>query len=342
MSRNTDKGSIVVNTKDAEDMLQDFTKEEAGEIFMALLAYANRGEEYETDDRSMRILFRTIQANINRNNQRYDEKCERNRQAIKKRWEKPEEDGEQAAPNTNTNVQHEYGRIQTNTNVQNEYGRIQTNKTNTYRDRDRDNNIAAPLPRERARETLETTETTEKAEKTTEKAQDSGEKVNCQRLCSQFNRAMRDARIPKIKRIAGQRREFLLARAREYGPVAVYRVILKAARSDFLNGGGDSGWVASFEWIFRPNNFPKVLDGYYDNQPPTTTTAIQTNGEFKHDTAETPAKGGWANSRSGQRAAEQRERIQGYASVAGKWRQIADSDAAKVANKGQPAANVPR
>ena len=342
MSRNTDKGSIVVNTKDAEDMLQDFTKEEAGEIFMALLAYANRGEEYETDDRSMRILFRTIQANINRNNQRYDEKCERNRQAIKKRWEKPEEDGEQAAPNTNTNVQNEYGRIQTNTNVQNEYGRIQTNKTNTYRDRDRDNNIAAPLPRERARETLETTETTEKAEKTTEKAQDSGEKVNCQRLCSQFNRAMRDARIPKIKRIAGQRREFLLARAREYGPVAVYRVILKAARSDFLNGGGDSGWVASFEWIFRPNNFPKVLDGYYDNQPPTTTTAIQTNEEFKHDTAETPAKGGWANSRSGQRAAEQRERIQGYASVAGKWRQIADSDAAKVANKGQPAANVPR
>lgn len=47
MSRNTDKSSIIINTKDAENMLQDFTKEEAGEIFMALLAYANRGEEFK-------------------------------------------------------------------------------------------------------------------------------------------------------------------------------------------------------------------------------------------------------------------------------------------------------
>ena len=56
MSRNTDKGSIVVNTKDAEDMLQDFTKEEAGEIFMVLLAYANRGDEYETGCRGAHLL----------------------------------------------------------------------------------------------------------------------------------------------------------------------------------------------------------------------------------------------------------------------------------------------
>ena len=90
MSRNTDKSSIVINTKDAENILQDFTKEEAGEIFMALLAYANRGEEFKTDDRSMRTLFRTLQANIDRNNERYEEKCERNRQIAMEREKRQE------------------------------------------------------------------------------------------------------------------------------------------------------------------------------------------------------------------------------------------------------------
>lgn len=352
--------AFTISSVDTEELLRDYTAEETGEIFKALLAYANRGEEFESGDRSMRTLFKTIQANIERNYVKYEEKCERNRQIAQEREkkrkrtdlqeEKQAVSNETQTPPADTNVHVRARTLPNEIENENEIN-IQEEPLGSSMSELRSDAPSAPLPRERARETtekletretLETTETTETAEKTTEKAQNSGEKVNCQRLCSQFNRAMRDARIPKIKRIAGQRREFLLARAREYGPVAVYRVILKAARSDFLNGGGNSGWVASFEWIFRPNNFPKVLDGYYDNQPPTTTTAIQTNGEFKHDTAETPATGGWANSRSGQRAAEQRERIQGYASVAGKWRQIADSDAAKVANKGQPAANVPR
>lgn len=339
--------AFTISSVDTEELLRDYTAEETGEIFKALLAYANRGEEFESGDRSMRTLFKIIQANIERNYVKYEEKCERNRQIAQEREKKRKrtdlQEEKQAVSNeTQTPPADTFVHVRARTlpnEIENENEiNIQEEPLGSSMSELRSDAPSAPLPRERARETTEKLETRE----TTETAQNSGEKVNCMRLCSQFNRAMRDARIPKIKRIAGQRREFLLARAREYGPVAVYRVILKAARSDFLNGGGDSGWVASFEWIFRPNNFPKVLDGYYDNQPPTTTTAIQTNGEFKHDTAETPAKGGWANSRSGQRAAEQRERIQGYASVAGKWRQIADSDAAKVANKGQPAANVPR
>lgn len=352
--------AFTISSVDTEELLRDYTAEETGEIFKALLAYANRGEEFESGDRSMRTLFKTIQANIERNYVKYEEKCERNRQIAQEREkkrkrtdlqeEKQAVSNETQTPPADTNVHVRARTLPNEIENENEIN-IQEEPLGSSMSELRSDAPSAPLPRERARETtekletretLETTETTETAEKTTEKAQNSGEKVNCQRLCSQFNRAMRDARIPKIKRIAGQRREFLLARAREYGPVAVYRVILKAARSDFLNGGGNSGWVASFEWIFRPNNFPKVLEGYYDSN---RHTVQQTNGDCGNETAHTAhtaATGGWANSRSGQRAAEQRERIQGYASVAGKWRQIADSDAAKVANKGQPAANVPR
>ena len=53
---------------------------------------------------------------------------------------------------------------------------------------------------------------------------------------------------------------------REYGKDAVLTAIKKAAESDFLNGCGNKAFVASFDWIFRPTNFPKVLEGNYDNK----------------------------------------------------------------------------
>ena len=56
----------------------------------------------------------------------------------------------------------------------------------------------------------------------------------------------------------------VMARAREYGEDAVYEVITRAARSPFLNGGGNKVFVADFDWLMRPNTFPKVLEGNYD------------------------------------------------------------------------------
>lgn len=75
-----------------------------------------------------------------------------------------------------------------------------------------------------------------------------------------------DAIIPRVQVIGGQRKQYLLARLREYGKDTVEDVVRKAAVSDFLNGKNSKAWVATFDWMFRPNNFPKVLDGNYDNR----------------------------------------------------------------------------
>ena len=332
MSRNTDKSSIVINTKDAENILQDFTKEEAGEIFMALLAYANRGEEFKTDDRSMRTLFRTLQANIDRNNERYEEKCERNRQIAMEREKKRKE-----AREKDKKEEHERTRTCTNVNkrertspigigIGNEIGiGINNKEFNNIKEAkastSETSSDAASEPHAGARNEAKPT-----------KKED---KIDFEKVRQQFNRIMEAKKIPKLKgKIAGQRKAFFEARVRENGIVSVYRVMIKAAESNFLNGGGGKGWIANFEWIYRPNNFPKVLDGYYDNQRPPQTPTIQTNGGFRNETTSTPANGGRGNNRNEQRATEQRERIQGYAGVASKWRQIADSDAATMGNEG--------
>ena len=145
---------------------------------------------------------------------------------------------------------------------------------------------------------------------------------------------MQDKAIPKLKgKIAGQRKAFFEARVREYGITSAYRVMIKAAESGFLNGGGRNGWLANFEWIFRPNNFPKVLDGYYDNPQPQPQVPTATIGGYNNGT-ETPAASGRTINRNEQRATEQRERIQGYAGIASKWRQTADGDATAMGHEG--------
>jgi hypothetical protein len=81
-----------------------------------------------------------------------------------------------------------------------------------------------------------------------------------------FNKKVEKSLIPQIKSITGKRKSMLLARIREFGVENVYKAFEKAAASNFLNGGGNKGFVADFTWIVRPNNFPKVLEGNYDNR----------------------------------------------------------------------------
>ena len=72
--------------------------------------------------------------------------------------------------------------------------------------------------------------------------------------------------IPTIRSIDGQRRSSTMARIREHGKPAFAEAVKKAAESDFLNGKNDRGWVADFDWMIKPNNFIKVLEGNYDNR----------------------------------------------------------------------------
>lgn len=81
-----------------------------------------------------------------------------------------------------------------------------------------------------------------------------------------FNGAMEGRQIPTITQLQQSRRGQLNARMREHGKEALRTVVLKAADSTFLNGGGEKSFIASFDWIFRPSNFTKILEGNFDNK----------------------------------------------------------------------------
>ena len=81
-----------------------------------------------------------------------------------------------------------------------------------------------------------------------------------------FNGEVANTAIKCIKVISKERKRLLDARVKEYGKEAVANVIKKAVASNFLNGSAKETFVATFDWLIRPRNFLKTLEGNYDNR----------------------------------------------------------------------------
>ncbi|MBQ6265142.1 MAG: helix-turn-helix domain-containing protein [Clostridia bacterium] len=85
-----------------------------------------------------------------------------------------------------------------------------------------------------------------------------------QRIIDKWN----NAGLKAIKGIkpGSSRCKMLGARLREYGEEQITEAVEKAKTSPFLNGRNTKGWVITFDWFLRPDNFIKVLEGNYDER----------------------------------------------------------------------------
>lgn len=92
----------VIMYYDLLEQLQDFTDEQFGKITRAMIKYDRDGIEPQFNDIQIRLAFNILKPTIDRNKQEYQEKCDKNRENINKRWKKQD-----------TN---EYDGIRTNTN----------------------------------------------------------------------------------------------------------------------------------------------------------------------------------------------------------------------------------
>lgn len=74
--------------------------------------------------------------------------------------------------------------------------------------------------------------------------------------------------IKPISKISNTSKRYkaLQARIREYTEDDVIKAIDKIRHSKFLQGKNDKGWMITFDWFVAPNNFPKVLEGNYDDK----------------------------------------------------------------------------
>lgn len=70
--------------------------------------------------------------------------------------------------------------------------------------------------------------------------------------------------FPAVIKLTEARKRAIKARLKDYGLEEIKRAFSLAEQSDFLKGS--SGWQASFDWLMKPANMTKVLEGNYTNR----------------------------------------------------------------------------
>lgn len=93
---------------------------------------------------------------------------------------------------------------------------------------------------------------------------DEAKSIDYEAIKSRWNEETGGA-LGKLMMITGKRREMVRARIRETSVDDFFTMIHNAATSSFLRGDNQRGWTATFDWCIKPNNYPKVLEGRYND-----------------------------------------------------------------------------
>lgn len=236
-------------------LIEGLTDEQLGQLTRAIFLYARDGIIIKLDP-VVRMAFVFIKDNIERNQDKYQAKCEKNRQIALERERKKREAREKVE---NTNVHERSRTCENNTNV---------HERSPYdNDNDNDNDVSKETDNIPSKEGLSISE---------------NPKVDPARRCAKIDFAaiknywntkhdQTGSAMRRLTLMSDQRKSNVRARIREYGGDVqkVYKAIDKAMESNFMNGKNGKGWVASFDWMMCPSNFPKVLEGNYDNEQPS-------------------------------------------------------------------------
>lgn len=68
------------------------------------------------------------------------------------------------------------------------------------------------------------------------------------------------------------RYKLLNARIKDYGMDSILTAIDMVGKSSFLKGNNTKGWTITFDWLIKPNNFIKVLEGNYSDKQEKPST----------------------------------------------------------------------
>ena len=246
-------------------IFEQLTDAQLGQLTRHMLSFAKTGKEPFIEDPLVKLSFAFIKDDMERNQRKYEEKCERLRANARKRWDKKQLDSEASEDmQKHTNVcksMQMHANAQIAMHNDNEYV-----NENVY-DNDNDNDVSKETDNNiPSKEGLSISE---------------NPKVDPARRCAKIDFAAIKAywntkhdqsgsAMRRLTLMSDQRKSNVRARIREYGGDVkkVYKAIDKAMASDFMNGKNGKGWVASFDWMMCPSNFPKVLEGNYDNEQP--------------------------------------------------------------------------
>jgi hypothetical protein len=99
-----------------------------------------------------------------------------------------------------------------------------------------------------------------------------------------WNAMASEAGLPTVRKLAKPIRASLKARLSEFGGIDAWHAAIEQVRtSEFLCGGGQSGWRCSLQWLVKPSNFEKVTGGNFENRPSRGSVCFTSKSQATRD-----------------------------------------------------------
>lgn len=231
------KKSFIFNYE-WQEVLKDYPAEVRLEVYDAIIEYAISGTLFELKPLA-KMAFSFIKLQIDYNNEKYEGIVEKRREAgrkgMQKRYQKSELDI------TNDNKDNKcYQKVTSVTDND-----IVTDNDVVI---EKDNNIVIHSSEEIS----------------DEKGSPKKLKVDYEGIVARFNSTLSPP-LPKVVKITEQRKKTIRNRVEEHGSESIDIIIQKISESNFLLGKTESGWMCTFDWVFCPRNYVKILEGNYAN-----------------------------------------------------------------------------
>lgn len=266
-------------------IFEQLTDAQLGQLTRHMLSFAKTGKEPSIEDPLVKLSFAFIKDDMERNQRKYEEKCERLRANARKRWDKKQLDSEASEDmQKHTNVCKS---MQMHTNAQ---IAMHNDNDNEYdNDVSKETNILEPSKEASMQSFSEKNVcAAEEPQKSSEKKKSKKGEIDYAAIKDYWNEQhdKTNSAMRRLTLMTENRKEAIRGRLKDCkGDISkIYLAIDKAMASDYLNAG--HSW-ASYDWVMTRKYFPKVLEGNYDNTKPATSQQPQSAAVKAQDPAAT-------------------------------------------------------
>ena len=250
-------------------LFENLPKEQLGELFYAICCYQS-GKEYEIKNPFVKGVFEMVLMQFQKDEASYKEKCEikakNGKKGAENRWQdnskSQKDDSKCHSEDSKNGKSHsengENGKCYfCHTEKKSEMAKMAIEEE----DEEEDEDILPPYSPPKGGE-ADSSLRSESRQNIGDYTPPKPERTDYQGVLDAYHECCPS--FPAVIKLTETRKRAIKARLKDYGLDEIKRAFSLAGQSDFLKGS--SGWQASFDWLMKPANMTKVLEGNYTNR----------------------------------------------------------------------------
>ena len=237
-------------------LFQSMPSQEAGDLIKAVCDFST-GKQAEIENPLVLAMFNLIKKQMEENKENYKAKCEKQaeygKMGSEKRWGKTQKQ-EKSKENSDSIAKDSYP-------IQKDSYPINSDRVEWHKEEEKEEDILPHYSPPKGGE-ADSSLRSESRQNIDDYTPPKPERTDYQGVLDAYHECCPS--FPAVIKLTEARKRAIKARLKDYGLEEIKRAFSLAGQSDFLKGS--SGWQASFDWLMKPANMTKVLEGNYTNR----------------------------------------------------------------------------